>query len=183
MSDYQGTYTTNLNLSKDSIDDSYDVERVNSNSDKIDKWAGEITTQLNQIANNTTLTRGVTATIVPNNLLEIEVLNTDNTNVAEIENSRIKIKKAGLYLIQIYAYTSLKEDGKAIEYNLYNGDSLFDVGGSINSNSFTNTKLNFITMNKFQKDSLLNIRLRHNSDNNVNVQSFKITLYWLRGLD
>ncbi|MBP8311940.1 hypothetical protein [Clostridium neonatale] len=49
MSDYQGTYTTNLNLSKDSIDDSYDVERVNSNSDKIDKWAGEITTQLNTI--------------------------------------------------------------------------------------------------------------------------------------
>jgi len=49
MSDYQGTYTTNLNLSKDSIDDSYDVERVNSNSDKIDKWAGEITTQLNDI--------------------------------------------------------------------------------------------------------------------------------------
>ena len=31
MSDYQGTYTTNLNLSKDSVDDSYDVERVNSN--------------------------------------------------------------------------------------------------------------------------------------------------------
>lgn len=51
MSDYQGTYTTNLNLSKDSIDDSYDVERVNSNSDKIDKWAGEITTQLNEKAN------------------------------------------------------------------------------------------------------------------------------------
>lgn len=52
MSDYQGTYTTNLNLSKDSIDDSYDVERVNSNSDKIDKWAGEITTQLKEIAQN-----------------------------------------------------------------------------------------------------------------------------------
>ena len=51
MSDYQGTYTTNLNLSKDSVDDSYDVERVNSNSDKIDKWAGEITTQLNDLAN------------------------------------------------------------------------------------------------------------------------------------
>ncbi|CAI3534848.1 hypothetical protein CNEO3_1020002 [Clostridium neonatale] len=52
MSDYQGTYTTNLNLSKDSIDDSYDVERVNSNSDKIDKWAGEITTQLNDNTQN-----------------------------------------------------------------------------------------------------------------------------------
>ena len=51
MSDYQGTYTTNLNLSKDSVDDSYDVERVNSNSDKIDKWAGEITTQLKDLAN------------------------------------------------------------------------------------------------------------------------------------
>lgn len=47
MSDYQGTYTDNLNLSKDSVDDSYDVERVNSNSDKIDNWAGEVNTQLN----------------------------------------------------------------------------------------------------------------------------------------
>lgn len=54
MSDYQGTYTTNLNLSKDSVDDSYDVERVNSNSDKIDKWAGEITTQLKESAQNIT---------------------------------------------------------------------------------------------------------------------------------
>lgn len=51
MSDYQGTYTTNLNLSKDSVDDSYDVERVNSNSDKIDKWAGEVNTSLNDLAN------------------------------------------------------------------------------------------------------------------------------------
>lgn len=49
MSDYQGTYTTNLNLSKDSVDDSYDVERVNSNSDKIDKWAGEVNTSLKEI--------------------------------------------------------------------------------------------------------------------------------------
>lgn len=52
MSDYQGTYTTNLNLSKDSVDDSYDVERVNSNSDKIDKWAGEVNTSLKEKANN-----------------------------------------------------------------------------------------------------------------------------------
>ena len=51
MSDYQGTYTTNLNLSKDSVDDSYDVERVNSNSDKIDKWAGEVNTSLKDLAN------------------------------------------------------------------------------------------------------------------------------------
>lgn len=51
MSDYQGTYTTNLNLSKDSVDDSYDVERVNSNSDKIDKWAGEVNTSLKEKAN------------------------------------------------------------------------------------------------------------------------------------
>lgn len=58
MSDYQGTYTTNLNLSKDSVDDSYDVERVNSNSDKIDKWAGEITTQLNDLANPSILING-----------------------------------------------------------------------------------------------------------------------------
>lgn len=58
MSDYQGTYTTNLNLSKDSIDDSYDVERVNSNSDKIDKWAGEITTQLKEKANPNLLING-----------------------------------------------------------------------------------------------------------------------------
>ena len=58
MSDYQRTYTTNLNLSKDSIDDSYDVERVNSNSDKIDKWAGEITTQLNDLANRNLLING-----------------------------------------------------------------------------------------------------------------------------
>lgn len=141
------------------------------------------TTQLNDIANNITLTRGAVATIIPNNLLEIGVLNTNNTNFAEIENSRIKIKKAGLYLIQIYAYTSLKEDGKAIEYNFYNGDNLVDIGGSINSTSLTNTKLNFITMNKFRKDSLLNIRLRHNSTNNVNIQDFKVSLYWLRGLD
>ncbi|MGG7152327.1 hypothetical protein ACQPUR_16995, partial [Clostridium neonatale] len=35
----------------DSVDDSYDVERVNSNSDKIDKWAGEVNTSLNQITN------------------------------------------------------------------------------------------------------------------------------------
>ena len=47
MSDYKGTYTDNLNLSKDDVDDSYDVGRVNSNSDKIDKWAGEVNTQLN----------------------------------------------------------------------------------------------------------------------------------------
>lgn len=52
MSDYQGTYTTNLNLSKDSVDDSYDVERVNSNSDKIDKWAGEVNTSLKDLAQN-----------------------------------------------------------------------------------------------------------------------------------
>ncbi|WP_317115993.1 pyocin knob domain-containing protein, partial [Clostridium neonatale] len=39
------------NLSKDSVDDSYDVERVNSNSDKIDKWAGEVNTSLNALAN------------------------------------------------------------------------------------------------------------------------------------
>ena len=141
------------------------------------------TTQLNAIANNTTLTRGASGTIIPNDLVEIGVLSSDNTNVAEIENNRIKIKKAGLYLIQIYAYTSLKEDEKTLEYSLYNGDSLFDVGGAENSSSFTNTKLNFITMNKFQKDALLNVRLRHNGTNNVDIQSFKVTLYWLRGLD
>ena len=48
MSDYKGTYTDNLNLSKDDVDDSYDVGRVNSNSDKIDKWAGEVNTRLNK---------------------------------------------------------------------------------------------------------------------------------------
>ena len=58
MSDYQGTYTTNLNLSKDSVDDSYDVERVNSNSDKIDKWAGEVNTSLKDLANPSILING-----------------------------------------------------------------------------------------------------------------------------
>lgn len=58
MSDYQGTYTTNLNLSKDSVDDSYDVERVNSNSDKIDKWAGEVNTSLKDLANPNILING-----------------------------------------------------------------------------------------------------------------------------
>lgn len=58
MSDYQGTYTTNLNLSKDSVDDSYDVERVNSNSDKIDKWAGEVNTSLKEMANPSLLING-----------------------------------------------------------------------------------------------------------------------------
>lgn len=52
MSDYKGTYTDNLNLSKDDVDDSYDVGRVNSNSDKIDNWAGEVNKQLNKMANN-----------------------------------------------------------------------------------------------------------------------------------
>ena len=31
MSDYQGTYTSNLNLSKDNENDDYSVDRVNSN--------------------------------------------------------------------------------------------------------------------------------------------------------
>lgn len=53
MSDYKGIYTDNLNLSKDDVDDSYDVGRVNSNSDKIDKFAGEVTAQLKEKANKT----------------------------------------------------------------------------------------------------------------------------------
>lgn len=48
MSDYRGTYTENLSLSKDNEDDSYDVSRVNSNSDKIDEWAGKVNSQLNE---------------------------------------------------------------------------------------------------------------------------------------
>ena len=51
MSDYRGTYTENLSLSKDNEDDSYDVGRVNSNSDKIDEWAGKVNSQLNALAN------------------------------------------------------------------------------------------------------------------------------------
>lgn len=58
MSDYKGTYTDNLNLSKDDLDDSYDVGRVNSNSDKIDKFAGEVTAQLNDLANPSLLING-----------------------------------------------------------------------------------------------------------------------------
>ena len=52
MSDYKGTYTTNLNLSKDSEDDFYNVGRVNDNSDKIDEFAGDITEQLNSLTND-----------------------------------------------------------------------------------------------------------------------------------
>lgn len=52
MSDYKGIYTDNLNLSKDDLDDSYDVGRVNSNSDKIDKFAGEVTAQLKDNTQN-----------------------------------------------------------------------------------------------------------------------------------
>lgn len=48
MNDFLGTYTENLNLSKDSIDDSYDINRVNNNSDKIDKWAGNINKEVNE---------------------------------------------------------------------------------------------------------------------------------------
>ena len=55
MSDYKGTYTDNLNLSKDDVDDSYDVGRVNSNSDKIDKFAGEVTAQLKEKMNHSFL--------------------------------------------------------------------------------------------------------------------------------
>lgn len=58
MSDYKGIYTDNLNLSKDDVDDSYDVGRVNSNSDKIDKFAGEVTAQLNDLANPSLLING-----------------------------------------------------------------------------------------------------------------------------
>lgn len=58
MSDYKGTYTDNLNLSKDDVDDSYDVGRVNSNSDKIDKFAGEVTAQLKEMANPNLLING-----------------------------------------------------------------------------------------------------------------------------
>ena len=56
MSDYKGRYTNNLNLSKDDPDDSYDVTRVNSNTDKIDKFAGEVTTQFNERALKTYVT-------------------------------------------------------------------------------------------------------------------------------
>lgn len=63
MSDYQGTYTNNLNLSKDSNDDNYDVERVNSNSEKIDNWAGkvnaDISTLKTNVANNATFLNAI----------------------------------------------------------------------------------------------------------------------------
>lgn len=55
MSDYRGTYTENLSLSKDNEDDLYDVGRVNSNSDKIDEWAGKVNSQLNDITYYVTL--------------------------------------------------------------------------------------------------------------------------------
>lgn len=43
------TFTTNLNLVKPDIDDSYDIEKSNSNMDKIDKAVGDLKTAMENI--------------------------------------------------------------------------------------------------------------------------------------
>ena len=115
MSDYQGTYTTNLNLSKDSVDDSYDVERVNSNSDKIDKWAGEVNTSLNAFAYNCEANTNV-ATVVPSNISENIVITFANIvrdikNMLNNDKNKINITSKGNYVITLKATFSNYSEG------------------------------------------------------------------------
>lgn len=100
MSDYQGTYTTNLNLSKDSVDDSYDVERVNSNSDKIDKWAGEVNTSLNDFASygNYAITNNISIPTGIDTLMPLDLVIQSN-DFFELVDGKIKILKKGTYLV------------------------------------------------------------------------------------
>lgn len=56
MSDYLGTYTPNLNLSKDTEDDDYSVDRVNENTQKIDDWANDVMT-IDKAINNLSATQ------------------------------------------------------------------------------------------------------------------------------
>jgi hypothetical protein len=137
MSDYLGTYTETLNLSKDSVDDNYDVGRVNDNSDKIAEFAEGVNTQLSDI--------------VQYNLLKLGFSNdgtTDNSaKTLELESySKLIIPKGTYYFSKSgFALNFSNLTNVIIEGN---GSTILVSDEGINFDSCSNVQLKGIKLKR-----------------------------------
>lgn len=181
MSDYQGTYTTNLNLSKDSVDDSYDVERVNSNSDKIDKWAGEVNTSLNEMVKYpkmqytsniaTTILKSVSGGIANWTSPQWNLKEYDTNYFIEDDNTLITIKKSGIYLINLAINLSVSN---GVNLSIKLTKNYGDTGGEeiayenkVTSN--VSTRINLCTTCYINQNETLKALIYHEGQSDVNL--------------
>lgn len=181
MSDYQGTYTTNLNLSKDSVDDSYDVERVNSNSDKIDKWAGEITTQLNAIVKYPKMqyTSNITTTILKSvsggsanwTSPQWNLKKYDTNYFIENDNTLITIKQSGLYIINLAINLNVS-NGANFSIKLiknYGDTGVEEIAYENKLATSVSTRINLCTTCYINQNETLKALIYHEGQSDVNL--------------
>ena len=189
MSDYQGTYTTNLNLSKDSVDDSYDVERVNSNSDKIDKWAGEITTQLNEMEQKVDKSKLFNCEISTNqsftssgvNDIIFNTITADDPAAFELDitTGKIKILKDGIYsIVNCLRLSSQSFNGaKFVNIQVYKNGVACCVNSYMWQRDLTSTYntiwTNISTLLDLKKNDVINITI--STSENINYSVVKAT--------
>lgn len=100
------TFTTNLNLVKPDIDDSYDIEKSNSNMDKIDNAVGDLKKSMENIdlvdskVKVTDLNNKFTATTLDKVLDEIDDKIKDTSNkVDNIDLAANKVKYTDTYTL------------------------------------------------------------------------------------
>lgn len=173
---------TTSKLALDIDDTSNTVSKLNDSVDDTISNITNITEQLSDIALYNKAHCSYTMTVIPNYVLELATDEQSNTNLFDIEDNKVKIKKDGLYLLQVKGFTSLTTLGRGIKLEMYVDGNLYDTGyqdTSIGYNLIINTTL----LAAFRINHVVSFKLRHNNDTNVDIQDFNVEFIWLRGID
>lgn len=177
MSDYKGTYTDNLNLSKDDVDDSYDVGRVNSNSDKIDKFAGEVTAQLKENVNNITSIKSdktfmfcnlSATTIATEGVCKISSISINYANWFELtSDGKLKCLVSGKYRFYCKAYINNAPVGR-YELQLRRNETAVEIE-MVNVTTTGNTTNRVFMLINAQQDQIIGVYLNQTSGSSVTI--------------